>query len=136
MDMWPLESEVELTAPCFDFGFVQSICSGKIVPDITTLRFRNPDVFIAGQLHLHSEVWEKLRVSVPMTARMKSLTGLRIKSLSSSFFGRSKDILRDALMTLLFPPALNLIITNLVIIMLILLSTRCLKGCVVALYQS
>ena len=71
-----------------------------------------------------------------MTARMKSLTGLRIKSLSSSFFGRSKDILRDALMTLLFPPALNLIITNLVIILLILLSTRCLKGCVVALYQS
>ena len=58
--MWPLESEVELTAPCFDFGFVQSICSGKIVPDITTLRFRNPDVFIAGQLHLHSEVWEKI----------------------------------------------------------------------------
>ena len=60
MDMWPLESEVEMTAPCFDFGFVQSICSGKIVPDITTLRFRNPDVFIAGQLHLHSEVWEKI----------------------------------------------------------------------------
>ena len=60
MDMWPLESEVEMTAPCFDFGFVKSICSGKIVPDITTLRFRNPDVFIAGQLHLHSEVWEKI----------------------------------------------------------------------------
>lgn len=49
----------------------------------------------------------------------------------------SKDILRDALMILFFYPKLNLIITNLVIILLIfLLATRCLKGCIVVLYQS
>ena len=49
--MWPLESEAELAVPCFDYNLVQRICTG-IVPEIKNLRFRNPEVFIAGQLHL------------------------------------------------------------------------------------
>ena len=28
--------------------------------DISSLHFRNPDVFIAGQLHLYSKLWERI----------------------------------------------------------------------------
>ena len=136
MDMWPLESEVELTAPCFDFGFVQSICSGKIVPDITTLRFRNPDVFIAGQLHLHSEVWEKIASLSTYDRADEVLDWIKNKVSLFKFFRPFKGHFKGRAYDSVIPPALNLIITNLVIILLILLSTRCLKGCVVALYQS
>ena len=54
--MWPLESEAELEGP----RFFQNVCVGKSVPDISSLCFRDPDVFIAGQLHLYSELWEKM----------------------------------------------------------------------------
>lgn len=49
-----------MTEPCFDYDLVQNICVAKVVPNISSLRFRNPDVFIAGQLHLYSELWEKI----------------------------------------------------------------------------
>lgn len=135
--MWPLESEAEMAEPCFDYVFIQNICAGKIVPDIWSLCFRNPDVFIAGQLHLYSTLWEKISAlsSYCMTVRMKFLTGLRIKSPCTSFSSRSKKTLRVVLIILICHPVLNLIITNPVIILLISLTKRCLRGCVVALYQ-
>lgn len=58
--MWPLESEAAMTEPCFDYDLVQNISAAKVVPDISSLCFRNLDVFIAGQLHLHSELWKKI----------------------------------------------------------------------------
>ena len=56
--MWPLEAG--MADPCFNYDLIQSICAGNVVPDISSLRFRNPDVFIAGQLHLNIELWEKI----------------------------------------------------------------------------
>lgn len=56
MDMRPLDRG--MTAPRFDRVFVQDICAGKLLPDIAKLPFRDPDVFIAGQLHQFPEVWE------------------------------------------------------------------------------
>ena len=58
--MWPLESEAGMAEPCFDYDLVQTIYAWKVVPDISSLCFRNPDVFIAGQLHLYSEPWERM----------------------------------------------------------------------------
>ena len=58
--MWPLESEAGIAEPCFNYDLVQNICAGKVVPDISSLRFRNPDVLIAGQLHRYSELWERI----------------------------------------------------------------------------
>lgn len=56
--MWPLEAG--MADPCFNYDLIQSICAGNVVPDISSLRFRNPDVFIAGQLHRNIELWEKI----------------------------------------------------------------------------
>ena len=120
MDMWPLESEVEMTDPCFDFGFVQSFSSGKIVPDITTLRFRNPYVFIAGQLHLHSEVWEKIASLSTYDRADEVLDWIKNKVSLFKFFRPFKGHFKGrAYDSVIPPPALNLIITNLVIILLI-----------------
>ena len=54
------ESEVGMAEPCLDYDLVQNICARKVVPDISSLHFCNPDVFIAGQLHLYDELWERI----------------------------------------------------------------------------
>ena len=58
MDMWPLDGG--MTAPRFDRVFVQDIWAGKFLPDIEKFPFRDPDVFIAGQLHQFPEIWEEV----------------------------------------------------------------------------
>ena len=49
-----------MAEPRFDYDLVQNICAGNLVLDISSLCFRNPDIFIAGQLQLYSELWEKI----------------------------------------------------------------------------
>lgn len=57
----------EMTADLaqFDDAFVQSIIQGSYLADVLMLKFRDPSTFVAGELHLHSEVWSKISKSTP-----------------------------------------------------------------------
>ena len=96
--MWPIESEAGIAEPCFDNDLVQNISAGKVVRDISSLHFRNPDVFIAGQLHLYSKIWERIAALssydradevLDWTRNKVSLYTFSVKPLKGNFNGLS-----------------------------------------------
>ena len=84
MDMWPLDGG--MTAPRFDRVFVQDICAGKFLPDIEKFPFRDPDVFIAGQLHQPPEIWEQVAPSGSYDRADEVLDWLKHKVSLAKFF--------------------------------------------------
>jgi hypothetical protein len=49
-----------ITAPPFDLDSVVNVSNGSIFPDLKTILFRDPDSFVAGQLHKHVDCWEEI----------------------------------------------------------------------------
>ena len=111
MGTWPLEFEAGMAGPCLDYGFVRNICAREVVPDILSLRFRNPDVFFAGGLHPNHELWKKL-------AALRSYDRVPY---STNFLDRLREVLKDVLTIFISHHVLNSItIISLVLILLIL----------------
>ncbi|KAK3735069.1 hypothetical protein QZH41_010773 [Actinostola sp. cb2023] len=64
-DLTPLEAMEGMSAPPCDFDFIDKIAQGAQSPNIADLPFRDPNNFLAGQLHLHARDWEELVARVP-----------------------------------------------------------------------
>ena len=107
MDMWPLETEAELAVPCFDYNLVQSICTWQVVPEIKNLRFRNPEVFIAGQLHLYSELWEKIAALCSYDRADEVLDWIKNKVSLFKFFRPFKGLFKGRAYDSAFPPRIE-----------------------------
>ena len=84
MDTRPLDRG--MTAPRFDRVFVQDICAGKFLPDIANLPLRDPDVFIAGQLHQFPEVWEQIAAFSSYDRAEEVLDWIKFKVSLAKFF--------------------------------------------------
>ena len=106
MDMWPLDRG--MTAPRFDRVFVQDICAGKFLPDIEKFPFRDPDVFIAGQLHQPPEIWEQVAASGSYDRADEVLDWLKHKVFLAKFFKPFMGILKALLKTWIFRQPWNL----------------------------
>ncbi|KAK3730737.1 hypothetical protein QZH41_016113, partial [Actinostola sp. cb2023] len=64
-DLTPLEAMEGMSAPPCDFDFIDKIAQGAQSPNIAYLPFRDPNNFLAGQLHLHARDWEELVARAP-----------------------------------------------------------------------
>ncbi|KAK3731148.1 hypothetical protein QZH41_000001 [Actinostola sp. cb2023] len=64
-DLTPLEAMEGMSAPPCDFDFIDKIAQGAQSPNIADLPFRDPNNFLAGQLHLHARDWEELVARAP-----------------------------------------------------------------------
>ena len=78
------------------------------MPDISSLRFRNLDVFIAGQLHFYSERWEKI-AALSSSDRADEVLAWINKDVSLYVFpGHSRETLRVVLIILTCHPCTEL----------------------------
>ena len=105
MDMWPLDGG--MTAPRFDRVFVQDICAGKFLPDIEKFPFRDPDVFIAGQLHQPPEIWEQVAASGSYDRADEVLDWLKHKVFLAKFFKPFKGNFKGVAYDSDIPPAVE-----------------------------
>ena len=107
MDMWPLESEAEMAVPCFDYNLVRSICTGKVIPELKNLRFQNHEVFIAGQLHPYSELWEKIAALCFYDRADEVLDWIKNKVSLVKFFQPFKGLFKGRAYDTAFPPRIE-----------------------------
>ena len=105
MDMWPLDGG--MTAPRFDRVFVQDVCAGKFLPDIEKFPFRDPDVFIAGQLHQPPEIWEQVAASGSYDRADEVLDWLKHKVSLAKFFKPFKGNFKGVAYDSDIPPAVE-----------------------------
>ena len=54
----PLAWEMAANAHITD-AFVSSVVKGEALADVSMLAFRDPDRFVAGELHRHAEAWSR-----------------------------------------------------------------------------
>ena len=105
MDMWPLDGG--MTAPRFDRVFVQDICAGTFLPDIEKFPFRDPDVFITGQLHQFPEIWEQVAASSSYDRADEVLDWLKHKVSLAKFFKPFKGNFKGVAYASDIPPAVE-----------------------------
>lgn len=58
-------------------GFVQSVLDGTALADVSMLAFRDPESFVAGNLHCHYGFWEFIARSAPCDLANSVLTWIR-----------------------------------------------------------
>ncbi|KAK3742380.1 hypothetical protein QZH41_002606 [Actinostola sp. cb2023] len=98
-DLTPLEAMEGMSAPPCDFDFIDKIAQGAQSPNIADLPFRDPNNFLAGQLHLHARDWEELVARAPYDDAYEVLDWVKNKvsvvkffrHLRGSFQGRQFD---------------------------------------------
>ena len=57
---WVSVGGTPLQGAVFPAPGIQQILDGSVAPKLCNLPFRNPDNFIAGQLHHHIHAWESI----------------------------------------------------------------------------
>ena len=97
----------EWQLPVFDRVFVQDICAGKFLPDIEKFPFRDPDVFIAGQLHQPPEIWEQVAASGSYDRADEVLDWLKHKVFLAKFFKPFKGNFKGVAYDSDIPPAVE-----------------------------
>lgn len=60
----PLAWEMAANAHITD-AFVSSVVKGEALADVSMLAFRDPDRFVAGELHRHAEAWSRISSLAP-----------------------------------------------------------------------
>ena len=58
-------------------GFVQSVLDGTALADVSMLAFRDPESFVAGNLHCHYGFWEFIARSAPCDLANTVLSWIR-----------------------------------------------------------
>ena len=70
-----------------DQHFIDSLLQGQTLADASLLAFRDPNHFVAGQLHRHPDIWSRLLESVPASSEASEvLNWIRRKVDISDFF--------------------------------------------------
>ncbi|KAK3734410.1 hypothetical protein QZH41_010063 [Actinostola sp. cb2023] len=85
-DLTPLEAMEGMSAPPCDFDFIDKIAQGAQSPNIADLPFRDPNNFLAGQLHLHARDWEELVARAPYDDAYEVLDWVKNKVSVVKFF--------------------------------------------------
>ena len=57
--------------------FVEDVISGQARADVSMLAFRNPDSFVAGNLHNHFQAWERIANIAPFDLTLKILLWIK-----------------------------------------------------------
>ena len=60
MDLRPLQVGEGMAVPHFDMDYISDIISSDTPPDISKLPFRNPDSFVAGNIHQFHDTWREI----------------------------------------------------------------------------
>ena len=57
---WVSVGGIPLQGAVFPAPGIQQILDGSVTPELGNLPFRNPDNFVAGQLHQHIHAWKSM----------------------------------------------------------------------------
>jgi hypothetical protein len=95
-----------VAAPHCDLRFIDEIAHGSQSPGIKDLPFRDPNSFLAGQLHLHVTDWEKIVARAPYDEAYEVLNWLKNKVSIFHFFRRFQGSFQGRLFDSEIPPSM------------------------------
>lgn len=86
----PQENLEGMTARPFNLDLVLDMSKGSVTPDLRDLSFRDPNAFVAGQLHAHTNCWERIVEFAPYDEAYEVLDWIKNKVSLHKYFRHFK----------------------------------------------
>ena len=83
--------------------FVLDVISGHTRADASMLAFRDPDTFVAGNIHACFPGWESIAKIAPFKLTPNIYAGSKTVLVYESFFNLLRDSIRGKVLILLYP---------------------------------